>query len=57
MKSIGSFDVVFLRILSKYHVYTQLSIFGHARLKFILLLNDSFETNRAGVKLKAVDTI
>ena len=57
MKPIGPFDVVFLIILPKYHVYIKLSMFGHARSEFISLINDLFEPNSSDVKRKPVNTI
>jgi hypothetical protein len=50
IKLIGSFDLFFIIVFSKYHEYRQPSIFCHARLKFILQCNGPSEIGRDGVK-------
>ncbi len=57
MKFIDSFVVFFITVFSKYHGYRQSSIFCHARLKSILVRNDSCEIDRVGVKWKSVGYI
>jgi len=57
IKLMGSFDMFFITVFSKYYGYRQPSIFCHARLKFILVRNDPFEIDLTGTKWKSVDCI